>query len=159
MLVLILNPAGRGLWWDVGRAGVGRQRVSPSSEARVRGELIAACSNAPSRKDSLLHDGITTDELDRAREGYLQARKVGRGNDAALAGTLGSLRHLGRTMAWESDLEKRISGLTPEQVKSALNHCINPKKLVVVTAGDLQSKSADANGQLSLPAASPSRKE
>ena len=46
MLVLILNPAGLALWviqlwWDVGRAGVGRQRVSPLNDARVRGELIA----------------------------------------------------------------------------------------------------------------------
>ena len=42
MLVLILNLAGRALWVDIGRAGVGRQRVSPSSDARdVRGELIA----------------------------------------------------------------------------------------------------------------------
>jgi zinc protease len=90
----------------------------------------------------------------------LQARKVGRGDDSALAGMLGSLRHLDRTMAWESDLEKKLSGLTPEQVKSALDHCINPKKLVVVSAGDFQtqSTSADANGQ-SLPAASTGRKE
>ena len=143
--------------------------VNVSSEDRRAGFTISAIVNpqnirrlqqcAIEELDSLLRDGVTADELDQAREGYLQARKVARGNDAALAGTLGNLRHLGRTMAWESDLEKRISGLTPGQVKSALNHCINPKKLVVVTAGDFQSKSADASGQQSLPAASPGRKE
>jgi zinc protease len=143
--------------------------VNVSSEDRRAGFTISAIVNpqnirrlqqcALEELDSLLHDGVTADELDRAREGYLQARKVGRGNDAALAGTLGSLRHLDRTMAWESDLEKQISGLTPEQVKSALNHCINPKKLLVVIAGDFQAQSADASGLLSVPAASPSRKE
>jgi zinc protease len=143
--------------------------VNVSSEDRRAGFTISAIVNpqnisrlqqcALEELDSLLHDGVTADELDRAREGYLQARKVGRGNDAALAGTLGSLRHLDRTMAWESDLEKQISSLTPEQVKSALNHCINPKKLVVVTAGDFQTQSAGASAQGSLPAASPSRKE
>jgi zinc protease len=143
--------------------------VTVSSEDRRTGFTISAIVNpqnisrlqqcALEELNSLLRDGVTADELDRAREGYLQARKVARGNDAALAGTLGRLRHLGRTMAWESDLEKQIAGLTPEQVKSALNHCIDPQKLVVVIAGDFQAKPADASGQLALPAAAPSRKE
>jgi zinc protease len=143
--------------------------INVSSEDRRAGFTISAIVNpqnvrhlqqcALEELDSLLRDGVTADELDRAREGYLQARKVGRGNDAALAGTLGGLRHLDRTMTWESDLEKHISELTPEQVKSALNHCINPKKLVVVTAGDFEARSADASGQQTLPAASPGRKE
>ena len=50
-------------------------------------------------------------------------------------------------MAWEADLEKKITALTPEQVKSALNRHINPKKLVVVAAGDFEAKAADVSGQ------------
>ena len=143
--------------------------VNVSSEDRRAGFTISAIVNpqnihrlqqcALEELDSLLRDGVTADELDRAREGYLQARKVARGNDAALAGTLGSLRHLDRTMAWESGLEKQISALTPEQVKAALNHCIDPKKLAVVTAGDFQAQPSDASGQPSASATSPSRKE
>jgi len=109
--------------------------------------------------DRLLRDGVTAEELDQAREGYLQTLKLGRSSDPGLAGTLGSLRHLDRTMAWESDLEKKIAALTPEQVKSALNRHIDPKKLVVVAAGDFEAKSADASAQPPPPLAPPNRRD
>ena len=76
----------------------------------------------------LLRDGITQDELDKAREGWLQSQKVGRSTDAALAGMLANLRHLGRTMAFQADLEKRISALTPEQVNAALRKTCGSEK-------------------------------
>jgi zinc protease len=126
--------------------------VNPQNLARLR-----LC--ALEELDRILRDGVTADELNQAREGYLQARKVSRGNDAALAGMLGSLRHLDRTMAWESDLEKQIATVTPDQVKAALVRSIDPSKLVLVAAGDLQAKSGDANGNLAIPAASPVRKD
>jgi zinc protease len=94
--------------------------------------------------DRLLREGVTAEELDQARAGYLQAQKVGRASDVALAGTLGGLRYLDRTMAWEADLEKKIAALTPEQVKTALQKHIDPTKLVVVTAGDFETKTANA---------------
>jgi len=34
-VMLVLNPVGRALWVEIGRAGVGRQRVSSSSDALV----------------------------------------------------------------------------------------------------------------------------
>ena len=91
--------------------------------------------------DRLLRDGVTAEELDKARQGYLQAIKVGRSSDPTLAGTLNGLRHLGRTMAWEADFEKKIAVLTPEQVNAALRKHIDPKQLVVVAAGDFEAKS------------------
>src|SRR6185436_9316044 len=90
--------------------------------------------------DRLLSDGVTADELDKAREGYLQAMKVGRSSDGALAGSLNGLQHLDRTMLWEADLEKKISALTPEQVGAALKRHIDSKKLVTVSAGDFGDK-------------------
>jgi zinc protease len=88
--------------------------------------------------DRLLRDGVTADELDKAREGYLQAMKVGRSSDGALVGSLNGLRYLNRTMLWDADLEKKISTLTPEQVGAALKRHIDPKKLVIVNAGDFE---------------------
>ena len=85
--------------------------------------------------------------MDKARQGYLQARKVGRSSDAALAGTLSGLRHLDRTMAWEADFEKKIAALTPDQVNAALRQHVDPKKLVVVAAGDFDAKSPGAGGE------------
>lgn len=84
----------------------------------------------------LLKDGVTQEELDNARRGYLQARQVSRASDPGLAGQLASLRYLDRTMAFEAQLEHTISTLTPEQVNAALRAHIDPAKLVVVSAGD-----------------------
>jgi zinc protease len=92
--------------------------------------------------DRLLREGVTAEELDKARQGYLEAIKLGRANDTALAASLNDLRYLGRTMAWEADFEKKIGELTPEQVNAALRKHIDPKKLVVVVAGDFDQKMA-----------------
>jgi zinc protease len=92
--------------------------------------------------DRLLRDGVTQDELDRARQGYLQSQKVGRSSDTALAGILSTVRFENRTMAWQDEMEKKIETLTPEQVLAALRKHIDPKKLVIVTAGDFETKTA-----------------
>jgi zinc protease len=94
--------------------------------------------------EKLLRDGISKTELDEARKGYLQAQKVGRSSDAALAGILNGLRHEGRTMAYDAEREKQIRALTPEVVNAALQKHIDPSKLVIVTAGDFEAKAEDA---------------
>jgi len=139
--------------------------LSVSSEDPRAGFTISAIVNpqnigrlqqcALEELNRLLRDGVTADELNRAREGYLQARKVARANDSTLAGMLATLRHLGRTMKWESDLENQLAGLSPKQVNSSLNRCIDPKNLVVIAAGDLPRESADGNGSRSIRSAIP----
>jgi zinc protease len=94
--------------------------------------------------ERLLRDGVTVEELDKAKQGHLQAQKVGRANDTALAGLLSNLRHTGRTMTYEAELEKKIEALTPEQIQAALKKHIEPKGLVIVTAGDFDVKTAGA---------------
>ena len=88
----------------------------------------------------LLADGVKQEELDKARQGYLEAQKVGRSSDPALAGLLSNLRYTGRTMAYEAELEMKIQALTPEQVATALRKYIDPRKLIVVGAGDFEAK-------------------
>jgi zinc protease len=124
------------------------QRASLNISAIVNPQNIAKLENCVQDELArLLRNGVTADELDKARQGYLQARKVGRSSDSALAGTLSGLRHLDRTMAWEADLEKKIAALTPDQVNAALRKHIDPKKLVVVAAGDFEAKTAGAGGK------------
>ena len=106
---------------------------NPKNMPRV--ELAAAEELA-----RLLKDGVTADELERAKQGYLQARQVGRASDQALTGMLGSLRQLDRTMAYEADLDKKVAGLTVESVNAALRNHIDPTKLSVVEAGDFGEK-------------------
>jgi zinc protease len=114
--------------------------VNPQNLARLR-----VC--AIEELERMLRDGVTADELDKAREGYLQSMKVGRSSDAALAGSLGGLRHLGRTMLWEADFEKKIAALTPQQINAAMKRHIDPKKLVVVAAGDFGDDQKPGSGQ------------
>jgi zinc protease len=92
--------------------------------------------------DRLLRDGVTKEELEQAKQGYLQARKVSRASDQSLAGILSSLRELNRTMIYEGDLDKKIEALTSESVDAALRNHIDPKKLAVVVAGDFGTKPA-----------------
>src|SRR5689334_15165316 len=120
--------------------------LSVSSQDKRGGLTISAICNpqnigrvekcAQEEIERLLRDGVTKEELENAKQGYLQAIKVGRASDIGLAGTLTNLRHLGRTMAFEAEIEKKIGSLTVEQVNAALRKYIDPKKLVIVTAGD-----------------------
>ena len=116
---------------------------SEDQRANFTISAIVAPQNLPKLQEcaleevnKLLKDGVTADELDKAREGYLQAMKVGRSSDPALAGRLNGLQHLDRTMKWEADVEQKIEALTPEKVNTALKRHIDPKKLVIVGAGD-----------------------
>jgi zinc protease len=88
----------------------------------------------------LLRDGVTADELARATQGFLEAQKVRRTSDGALAGWLSELSYTGRTMIYQAELEKKIEGLTPEQVVAAARTHLDPAKLVIVTAGDFGTK-------------------
>src|SRR5262245_6015994 len=84
----------------------------------------------------LLRDGVTADELTQAQHGYLQAQKVTRASDAALARMLASLSHVDRTMAYTAEVETKIAALTPAQVNAAVRKHLDPQALVIVTAGD-----------------------
>jgi zinc protease len=92
--------------------------------------------------ERLVKDGVTQEELDRAKQGYLRGQKVRRTTDEALAGILTDLSHTGRTMKYYADLEKQIEALTTEQVAAAARKHLDPKKLVIVTAGDFEAKTA-----------------
>jgi zinc protease len=90
--------------------------------------------------ERFLRDGVTDAELQRAKEGYLQQLRLSRTNDRSLAVLLANTAEQGRTMAYYADLEKKIEALTPGQVRDALRTHVDPKKLVIVTAGDFAKK-------------------
>jgi zinc protease len=89
--------------------------------------------------DRLVRDGVTAEEVSRAKAGYLQQRQVGRTTDTALCALLGETLHRGRAIGSIGDLEKKIAALTPEQVGAAFRKYVNPAKLVVVEAGDFEA--------------------
>ena len=90
--------------------------------------------------ERLLRDGVSQDELDKAKQGYLQSQQVRRTNDGQLAGMLNDLSQAGRTMDFYAKLEKDISALTPEQVLASAKKHIEPSHMVIVKAGDFEAK-------------------
>ena len=86
--------------------------------------------------DKVLKDGVTEEELTAAKKGYLQAQSVGRANDGNVANILSKTSEAGRTMSYYSDYEQQLGTLTREQVLAALKKYVDPKRIVIVTAGD-----------------------
>jgi zinc protease len=82
--------------------------------------------------------GPSLSELSDAQTAYLEAQKVGRTGDAAIAGQIAANLRLGRTFAHSRETEKRIAALTPDDVKVAFRKYIDPKKLVIIRAGDFK---------------------
>ncbi|MDA8244245.1 MAG: pitrilysin family protein [Elusimicrobia bacterium] len=89
-------------------------------------------------------DGFTDKEIVEAKDGWLQSRKVGRANDARLASQLASNEYLGRTMAWDGELEKKVAALTQEQIRAAFAKWIPLDKMSFVLAGDFAKAKAEA---------------
>ncbi len=83
-------------------------------------------------------DGFAPEEVAKAKEGYLESRKLSRSQDGPLAGQLGTGLFLDRTLAWDAQFEEKIRALTPEQVSAAFRRVVDPAKLVIVKAGDFK---------------------
>ncbi len=100
-----------------------KQRV----EAAIREELQRA-----------LKDGFAAAEFEAARKGLLEARRLARTQDRTLAARLSNYLYLGRTFAWDIELEKRIAALAATEVRDALDRHLDPARLSVLKAGDFR---------------------
>ena len=86
--------------------------------------------------DRMLESGVTLDELNKAKESFLTNRQGGRARDSKIASILLTNLKTGRTMDFHTQSDERITELTKEQVDAAIKSTIDPKRLVIVTAGD-----------------------
>ena len=91
-----------------------------------------------------LKDGFTAQEVADAKSGWVQGQQVGRAQDAALSRKLDSNLYVGRTLAWDAELEKKIAALTPDEIVAAMRRHIDPAKITIVQAGDFKEASAPA---------------
>ncbi|RLS78730.1 MAG: insulinase family protein [Planctomycetota bacterium] len=88
----------------------------------------------------LLENGITAEELEAAKAGYLQEQQVQRTEDRAIVQTLESYAFIGRDMKFVAEFEDKISKLTVEEVNAALKKHIDPERLFIVQAGDFKAE-------------------
>jgi zinc protease len=136
--------------------GVGSNfNASPRSDgAQFTVTAIAAPHNAAkveaSFRDELatvLREGYTQEEFDAAKVSWAQGRQVGRTNDGGLANQLGLWTHVGRTMAFDAELEAKVAALTVEQVRDTMNRHLDVTKMTFMKGGDFATTSAAGTGQ------------
>jgi zinc protease len=87
-----------------------------------------------------LKDGPTEKEVADAKQAFVESQKVFRTADGAIAGQIVSNLNTGRSFAFFADQETAILALTPAKVAEAFRKHIDPKKLIVLRAGDFDKK-------------------
>ena len=94
--------------------------------------------------ERLVKDGIPKDEFEMARQGLLQSRERERTEDSTIVFRLQRSLRLDQTLEYDAGIDEKIAALTPEEVQAALRKHVDPKRLLVVTAGDF-AKGAGGN--------------
>jgi zinc protease len=112
---------------------------APQNTAKVEAALREELAKA-------LKDGFTEAELADAKKAWLQSQQVGRTGDAGLANRLANYLSFERTMAFDKDLEAKVSALTVAQVNEALRANLKPEAVSVIKAGDFAKAAAGASG-------------
>ncbi|MEE2826663.1 MAG: insulinase family protein, partial [Planctomycetota bacterium] len=103
-------------------------------------KVVAAINEEVQR---LLESGVTADELERAKNSYLQNRQGGRAQDQQLVGMLINNLRTDRTMKFQQESDERIADLSKEDVDRAIRKYVEPEKLIIITAGDFNAASKD----------------
>ena len=131
-----------GLSYDV-RSGVQWSNVELNSSwvasaifaPQNRAKVEAAFQDEIARS---LKDGFAQQELDEARAGMLNLRRLSRAQDEVLASQLVNQLHLGRDFALAQRIDDAIAGLSLAQVNAAWRKYIDPSRLVAAWAGDFK---------------------
>jgi zinc protease len=84
----------------------------------------------------LLKDGFTAEEVETAKNGWLQGRQLSRAQDRELSGRINNYLFLNRTIAWDAELESKVKALTPEQINAAVRKYLTPDNITIIKAGD-----------------------
>ena len=83
-----------------------------------------------------LDKGFTPEEIAAAKTSWLQAQATSRAQDRELSIRLNADQFNGRTMAFQSELEKKVQALGNGELVAALRKHLDPAKLNIVRAGD-----------------------
>ena len=94
--------------------------------------------------DLLRKDGVTDEELEAAKKGWLQSREVSRSSESSLASVLAGTSLTDRTMDFHAGLETKVRSVTSEQVLETVRKYLDPERIVIVTAGDYEKAKEDA---------------
>jgi zinc protease len=103
--------------------------TAPQNMARVESDFTDELAR-------MLKEGVSPEELAKAKSGIAQRAAQALAQDQILVGKLRSDIDSGRSLAWDKRFEARVAGLTPAAVLAAVRKYIDPAKISVVKAGD-----------------------
>jgi len=132
-----------GLSYDV-RSGVDWNPDEPNSSWTV--SAIFAPQNQPKVEAALreelalsIKEGFGQQELDEARGGLLNLRRLSRAQDSNVASQLASDQRLGRRFAFSQQVDQAIEKLSLDQVNAAWRRYIDPSRVVLAWGGDFKA--------------------
>ncbi len=84
----------------------------------------------------VLADGLTDEEVETAKQGYLESLQLGRSQDGSLASQLASKVYFDRTFQFDAVFEARVRAVTTAEVNDAMRRRLDVSKMTIVKAGD-----------------------
>jgi zinc protease len=119
-----------------------------------RGTFQVYAIYAPENRDRLeaaiedelrraLTEGFSAEELEAAKNGWLQQAALSRANDQALRVMISNNVYFGRTMQHQAAIEDRIRALTVDDVNTAFRRHIDYDRMIRVKAGDFAAHRID----------------
>jgi zinc protease len=132
--------------------GVGSGFSASTEDKVARLTINAICNPANMGKvetavleelDLLLKDGVSADELEKAKQAWLQSRELSRSSDIFITDRLERGLRLDQTLAYDAELEKKVATLTTNDIHAALQKHFDPRRLVIVIAGDFAKSNAE----------------
>ena len=109
----------------------GSAAFAPTNRARVEAAIREELERS-------VKEGFTEAEVNQAKQGLLNFRRLSRAQDESLAGNLVSNEWLGRNFQSAQALDDAIAKVTPQQVLDAWRRHIDLSRLVWVLAGDFK---------------------
>ena len=85
----------------------------------------------------MLKDGVSDEEVQSAKSGLLQGKKVSRAQDGELVRTLRNNVYLDRTMQWHKAYEERLKNLSAAELNKVMNKYLSVEGFAIIKAGDM----------------------
>jgi len=105
---------------------------APENVDRVEAALIEEL-------ERVIAEGFSQEELDAAKQGWLESRQLSRAQDGNLAGGISQNLYFDRSFAFDAELEEQVRALTLADVDQAVRDRIDLSKLTIVKAGDFST--------------------
>ncbi|MCC6198015.1 MAG: insulinase family protein [Burkholderiales bacterium] len=102
---------------------------APENLARVRAGFAEEFDRA-------IKEGFSEAEVEAAKKGVLQERRLSRTEDGRIAGALSNQSYLGRTFATSGAVDAAIAKLSTADVNAALRKYLKPSEFAYAFAGD-----------------------